>query len=65
MCFQRLQSSLGNALNLAYRKRIIGDYGVGRRVTREEAGELLESAQDFVGKVKDYLDRWMEKEAEL
>lgn len=56
------ESSLGNALNLAYRKRIIGDYGVDRRVTREEAEELLEAARDFVGKVKSYLDQGMAPE---
>jgi uncharacterized protein (UPF0332 family) len=52
-----------NSLNLAYRKRIIGDYGVDRSITREEAEELLAAAQDFVRTVKSYLDRWMEKEA--
>ncbi len=56
-----LEKHLGNALNLAYRKRIIGDYGVDRRVTKEEAEDLLEAARDFVGKVKDYLDRWAQQ----
>ena len=56
-----LEKHLGNALNLAYRKRIIGDYGVDRRVTKEEAEDLLEAARDFVGKVKDYLDQWAEQ----
>jgi len=56
-----LDKHLGNALNLAYRKRIIGDYGVDRRVTKEEAEDLLEAARDFVGKVKDYLDQWAEQ----
>ncbi|MCX5644040.1 MAG: HEPN domain-containing protein [Phycisphaerae bacterium] len=55
------EKHLGNALNLAYRKRIIGDYGVDRSVTKEEAEELLETARDFVGKVKDYLDQWTEQ----
>ncbi len=45
-------------------QRIIGDYRADRRITKDEAGELLESAQDFVQKVKSYLDQWMEKEAE-
>jgi len=58
-----LEKQLGNALNLAYRKRIIGDYGVDRRVTKEEAEDLLEAARDFIRKVKNYLDQWMDKEA--
>lgn len=57
------EKRFGNSLNLAYRKRIIGDYGVDRSVTREEAEELLETAQDFIRTVKGYLDQWMEKEA--
>ncbi|HNS19063.1 MAG TPA: HEPN domain-containing protein [Sedimentisphaerales bacterium] len=57
-----LDRHLGNALNIAYRKRIIGDYGVDRSVTRQEAEELLEAARDFVRKVKSYLDQWAEKE---
>lgn len=56
-----LEKHLGNAINRAYRQRIIGDYGVDRRVTKEEAEELLNAARDFVGKVKDYLDRWKEQ----
>ncbi len=55
--------NLGNALNFAYRKRIIGDYGVDRGITKEEAEELLQTAQDFVQKVKSYLDPQMKKEA--
>lgn len=54
----------GNALDLAYRKRIIGDYGVDRNVTREEAEKLLQAAQDFVQTVKSYLDQWMDGEAQ-
>ena len=53
---------VGNALNLAYRRRIIGDYGVDRSVTREEAEDSLEAARDFVQKVGMYLDQWAEKE---
>ncbi|MGE5294562.1 MAG: HEPN domain-containing protein [Solirubrobacterales bacterium] len=58
-----LDRSLGSALNDAYDMRLIGDYGVDRSVTKEEAEELLETAQDFVRTVKGYLDQWMEKEA--
>jgi uncharacterized protein (UPF0332 family) len=57
-----LEKHLGNALNVAYRKRIIGDYGVDRSVTKEEAEDLLEAAQDFVQQVKSYLDQWMNQE---
>jgi uncharacterized protein (UPF0332 family) len=53
---------LGSAINHAYRQRIIGDYGVDRRATKEEAEDLLEAAQDFVRKVKDYLDKWAEQQ---
>ncbi len=49
---------MGRTLNYAYDKRIMGDYGVGRPVAQDEAEDLLDAAQDFVGKVKDYLDQW-------
>lgn len=56
-----LERHLGKTLSLAYRARIIGDYGVNRAVSKEEAEDLLEAARDFVGKVKDYLNRWTEQ----
>jgi uncharacterized protein (UPF0332 family) len=56
------EKHLGNALNRAYRQRIIGDYGVDRRVSKEEAEDVLEAARDFVGKVKEYLDRWAQQQ---
>jgi uncharacterized protein (UPF0332 family) len=56
-----LGKHLGRSLSLAYRKRIIGDYGLDRAVSREEAEDLLEAARDFVGKVKDYLDKWAQQ----
>ena len=56
-----LERHLGRALNDAYDKRLIGDYGVDRTVTKEEAEDLLEAAREFVQKVKDYLDRWAEQ----
>ena len=56
-----LDRNLGKALNDAYDKRIVGDYGVGFSVTKEEAQDLLETAQDFVQKLKNYLKRWLEK----
>ncbi|MEN6425808.1 MAG: HEPN domain-containing protein [Phycisphaerales bacterium] len=57
-----LGNHMGKALNYAYRKRIVGDYGVSLSVTREEAEELLEAAKDFVQKVRNYLDQWAQKE---
>ncbi len=50
-----LERKLGKALNDAYDKRLIGDYGVGFAVTKEQAKGLLKTAQDFVGKLKDFL----------
>lgn len=44
-----------------YDKRLVGDYSVDRTVTKKEAEDLLDAAQEFVGKVKDYLDRWAEQ----
>jgi uncharacterized protein (UPF0332 family) len=35
-----------------------GDYGVTVSVAQDKAEHLLEAAQDFVGKVKAYLDQW-------
>jgi len=57
-----LEGHVGRTLNYAYGKRIVGDYGVGVSVTQDEAEDLLEAARDFVQKVKDYLDRWAERE---
>lgn len=52
---------LGKALNNAYDKRLIGDYGVDRTVTKEEAATLFDAAQDFIQQVNDYLDRWVQQ----
>jgi uncharacterized protein (UPF0332 family) len=41
----------------AYDKRIIGDYGVGFTVTKEQVKGLFETAQDFVSKLKDFLQK--------
>jgi len=53
-----LDKYLGRMLNDAYDKRLVGDYEVGLAVRKDEAEDLLEAARDFVGKVKDYLDKW-------
>ncbi len=53
-----LDKYLGRMLNDAYDKRLVGDYEVGLAVSKDEAEDLLEAARDFVGKVKDYLDKW-------
>ncbi len=56
-----LESHMGRTLNYAYKKRIIGDYGVSLSIAQDEAEDLLDAARDFVGKVKDYLDKWAEQ----
>lgn len=48
---------LGKALNDAYDKRVIGDYGVGITVSRHEAGETLQAARNFVGSMKIFLEK--------
>ena len=47
--------SMGAALNDAYDKRLVGDYGIGVEITEEQGNILLETARDFVTQVKDYL----------
>lgn len=56
------ERELGQTLNDAYDKRLIGDYGVGFAVAGGEAEDLLETSQNFVKKLKDYLKRWIETE---
>ena len=51
------ERELGKALNDAYDKRLVGDYGVGFTVTREEGKDLLQTAQDFVKKIKNYIGK--------
>ena len=58
------ERDLGKALNDAYDKRLVGDYGVGFTVTRDEAKDLLKIAQDFVQKMRSYLEKWLETEDE-
>ena len=56
-----LANHLGRAINHAYTKRIVGDYGVGLSVAQDEAQDLLEAARDFVRRLEDYLGAWMEE----
>ena len=56
------ERSLGKALSDAYDKRLVGDYGVGFVVTKQQAQDLLETAQDFVQKLKYYLKKCIEKD---
>ena len=44
------------------KRGIVGDYGVSLSVAQDEAEDLLDAARDFVGKVKDYLDKWAQAE---
>jgi uncharacterized protein (UPF0332 family) len=55
-----LERNLGKALNDAYDKRLVGDYGVGFTVTEGQAKDLLNTARDFVEKLKIYLKKWIE-----
>jgi len=55
-----LERNLGKALNDAYDKRLVGDYGIGFTLTKHQAQDLLETAQDFVGRLKDYLKKQIE-----
>ncbi len=56
------ERNLGKALNDAYDKRLVGDYGVGFTVTEQQAKDLLQTARNFVQKLKNYLNKWIEKE---
>ncbi len=49
------ERNLGKALNDAYDKRLVGDYGVGLTVTELQAKDLLETARNFVQKLRGYL----------
>lgn len=55
------ERNVGRSLNDAYDKRLVGDYGIGFAVTKEQAQDLLEAAQDFVQRLKSYLKKWTEK----
>jgi uncharacterized protein (UPF0332 family) len=48
---------LGRALNDAYDKRQIGDYGVGFSITQKEAQDMLKTALNFVDTMKSHLER--------
>jgi uncharacterized protein (UPF0332 family) len=57
-----LESHMGRMLNRAYDMRIVGDYAMDISVAPEEAQRLLETARDFVQRVKGYLDQWTAQE---
>ena len=57
-----LERNLGKALNDAYDKRLVGDYGIGFTINKQQAGDLLKTARDFVQKLKSYLKKWIETE---
>jgi len=59
-----LERESGKALNDAYDKRLVGDYGVGFTVSNQQAKDLLETARNFVRKLENYLEKQMEKEGE-
>jgi len=41
------ERSLGRALNEAYDKRVVGDYSVGFKISKEEAKDLLDISQNY------------------
>jgi uncharacterized protein (UPF0332 family) len=51
---------LGRTLNEAYDKRLGGDYGVGVKISKKDAKDLLDTSQNFVQKLKGYLKTWIE-----
>lgn len=55
------ERNLGKALNDAYDKRLVGDYGVGFTITEDEAKDLLETAKNIVKKLRNYLKKWIDK----
>lgn len=46
---------MSKALNWAFEKRQLGDYGYTFVISREESEEILEKGKDFVEKVINYL----------
>ena len=46
---------MGRALRRAHDYRLTGDYAIGVSVGREVAEDLLQSARDFVSRVRSYL----------
>jgi uncharacterized protein (UPF0332 family) len=56
-----LDSQLGRTINYAYDKRVVGDYGIAVSVARDEAEDLLEAAREFMERVREYLDQWMDE----
>jgi len=56
------ERNLGKALNDAYDKRLVGDYGIGFTVTDQQAKDSLETARNFIQKLKHYLTKWIEEE---
>ena len=54
------ERNLGKALNDAYDKRLVGDYGIGFTITEQQAKDSLETTRNFIWKVRDYLKKWKE-----
>jgi uncharacterized protein (UPF0332 family) len=45
------KKDLGKVLNEAYDTRLIGDYAIGLKLSKEEAKNMLESAKNFVNEL--------------
>ena len=55
------EKDMGKALNYAYDERLVGDYGVGFLISKDEAKDILETARYFVNKLENYLMNWMKE----
>jgi uncharacterized protein (UPF0332 family) len=53
------ERKFGRALSDAYDKRLLGDYGIGALINEKEASNLLETAKNFVDRLREYLENWM------
>lgn len=52
-----LPTEMGRELNRAFEKRQLGDYEYTVVISRKEAKELLESGEEFVSRIVQYLEK--------
>ena len=55
------EKEIGKALNDIYDKRLLGDYNVGMNTTKEEAGEILALAEEFIVTLKKHLKNFLKE----
>ena len=58
------EREIGKSLTDVHDKRLVGDYGVGFVVTREEAESAVVAAKNFVHVLKKHLDKHLETDGE-